>query len=97
VRVLTAAGITERTTLHDLRRTWATVANAAGVPSIVLAAMLGHTPAPGMEVSSIYGRVTASTLRQWADKTADNMMKLAATKPTEGVVLEFPGAPARTA
>ena len=89
-RVLQAAGI-EGLTRHDLRRSFATWAMDAGAPSIVLARLLGHSPAPGMAVTGVYAQTTIDVLRRWADKTVANMLQVAAATD-DGNVLQFPGA-----
>ena len=89
-RVLQAAGI-EGLTRHDCRRSFATWAMDAGAPSIVLARLLGHSPAPGMAVTGVYAQTTIDVLRRWADKTVANMLQVAAATD-DGNVLQFPGA-----
>jgi integrase len=88
-RVLKAAGLSALTP-HDLRRTFATWALDAGAPSIALARLLGHSPAPGMAVTSVYAQVSLDVLRRWADRTVKNMLKVAET-PEDSTVLAFPG------
>lgn len=87
-RVLKAAEIA-RCTPHDLRRSWATWAQDAGAPLEVIGRVLGHTPQGG--VTSVYARVPFDTLRRWVDKTAENMLRVAAA-PADGALLRFPGA-----
>jgi integrase len=89
-RVLETAGLSGLTP-HDLRRTFATWALDAGAPSIVLARLLGHSPAPGMVSTTVYAQVSLDVLRRWADKTVKNMLAVAAAAD-DGTVLQFPGA-----
>ncbi len=88
-RVCKAAGVT-KLSRHDLRRTFATWALDAGAPSIALARLLGHSPAPGMAVTTVYAQTPLDVLRRWADRTVENMRRIAAT-PESGDVLRFPG------
>ncbi|MFI5143944.1 MAG: tyrosine-type recombinase/integrase, partial [Thermoanaerobaculales bacterium] len=89
-RVVKAAKISNLTP-HDLRRTFATWAQDAGAPSIVLARLLGHSPAPGMAVTSIYAQANLDVLRRWADATVRNMLSVAEATD-DARVLRFPGA-----
>jgi integrase len=88
-RVLKAADVTALTR-HDLRRTFATWAQDAGTPSIVLARLLGHSPVPGMAVTGLYAQTPLDVLRRWADRTVENMLKVARTAE-DGKLLRFPG------
>jgi integrase len=88
-RVLRAAGVSGLTR-HDLRRTFATWAQDAGTPSIVLARLLGHSPVPGMAVTGLYAQTPLDVLRRWSDRTVENMLKVARTAE-DGKLLRFPG------
>jgi integrase len=89
-RVLKAADVTGLTP-HDLRRSFATWAQDAGTPSIVLARLLGHSPVPGMAVTGLYAQTPLDVLRRWSERTVENMLKVARA-PEDGKVLRFPGA-----
>jgi integrase len=61
-RLLERAGITTRTTLHDLRRTWISAQIQAGASMAVVAASAGH-------------KTTATTMKHYAIAGADDVRK----------------------
>jgi hypothetical protein len=59
-------------TMHDLRRTLATVATGMDIPSIVVARLLNHTPAT---VTGIYATPSLEELRKYAPRIEAEIFK----------------------
>jgi len=63
-------------TLHDLRRTWASMAASEGVPPHVISRVLSHS-APEGTVASIYNRYKyEKEMREAVERVEDRIMKL---------------------
>ncbi len=62
-------------TPHDLRRTFASYAQAAGVPLEVIAGALGHTPVGG--VTAIYAKVQPEHVRLAVERAVATMLAVA--------------------
>jgi integrase len=67
---------------HDLRRTFSTVADSAGVSMSALKAMLNH--AVGNDVTSGYVVITTDALREPVQRVADRMKELCGVAPISG-------------
>lgn len=71
-QVAAASGV--EVSVHDLRRTFATVAASAGISTFALRAMLNHSL--GRDVTSGYVQLTADELREPAERVAEKMLAL---------------------
>jgi integrase len=80
-RMLAAASGVE-VSAHDLRRTFATVAENAEVGEMVLRALINHSLGKG--VTSNYVQMTADRLRAPAQKVCDRLKALCGIAPVEG-------------
>jgi integrase len=90
LRVLKRAGIAGLTR-HDLRRTYATYAQEAGVAFPMIAKVLGHSMPGG--VTAIYARPTPEKVREGVEKAVEHMLQVAevaAAKAKGGEVVAFP-------
>src|SRR5262249_13393237 len=67
---------------HDLRRTFATVAEAADVSPLQLKAMMNH--AMPRDVTSGYVHLTVERLREPAQRVGDRMKELCGIEPAAG-------------
>jgi integrase len=81
-KVADACGITF--TPHDLRRTFATVAESLDIPAYAIKALLNHKT--GGDVTGGYIIVTPERLREPMQKITDYVLKAAGLKPTAAVV-----------
>jgi integrase len=70
--------------IHDLRRTYATVAESLDIPAYALKALLNH--ADGSDVTAGYIIVTAERLRAPMQKITDFVLKAAGIKPTAEII-----------
>ncbi|MEP0773102.1 MAG: tyrosine-type recombinase/integrase [Acidobacteriota bacterium] len=85
--LLEEASIAEHATPHDLRRTFATTAGEAGVGWGDIAALLGHSPVPG--ITHVYVRPSLAGLRRAVARLEAAL--LAAGRTGSGQLLAFPG------
>jgi len=72
-----------RVSAHDLRRTWATLAEACDVSPLAIKALFNH--ALPRDVTSGYIRLTTDRLREPAQRVADRIAELCGVKAPEGV------------
>ena len=79
--VAEATGI--RVSVHDLRRTFITVAESTDISPYALKALVNHSL--GNDVTSGYVQITVERLREPAQRVCDKMMELCGIKPPEGV------------
>lgn len=77
-----ASGV--RFTPHDLRRTFATIADSLDIPAYALKALMNHKS--GADVTAGYVIVTAERLRAPMQKIEDFVLKAAGLKPTAEIV-----------
>jgi integrase len=77
-----ASGI--RFTPHDLRRTFATIADSLDIPAYALKALMNHKS--GADVTAGHVVVTAERLRAPMQKIEDFVLKAAGLKPTAEIV-----------
>ncbi|CAK0763722.1 Integrase family protein [Gammaproteobacteria bacterium] len=84
----TQATITTKTgvsfTIHDLRRTFATIAESLDIPSYALKRLLNH--ATGADVTAGYIVASVERLRAPMQKITDYVLKMAGVKPTAEVI-----------
>ncbi|MFA7186453.1 MAG: integrase family protein [Victivallales bacterium] len=78
-----ASGV--RFTPHDLRRTFATIADSLDIPAYALKALMNHKN--GADVTAGYVVVTAERLREPMRKIEDFVLKAAGLKPSADVVV----------
>jgi integrase len=71
-------------TPHDLRRTFATIADSLDIPGYALKALLNHKT--GADVTAGYVIVTPERLRGPMEKITDYVLKAAGLKPTAEVI-----------
>ena len=76
-----ATGIAVST--HDLRRTFATVAESCDISPLALKCLVNH--ALGDDVTSGYVRITTDRLREPAQRVCDRMLELCGISAPEGV------------
>ena len=76
------------TSLHDLRRTYATQAELIGCPRGVLARLLNHRP--DRSITAQYVIATDDACQEWAERIAKHINESA--RPT-GVMLQSPTNP----
>ncbi|GAB6064885.1 tyrosine-type recombinase/integrase [Deferrisoma palaeochoriense] len=86
-RIQKASGVTF--TLHDLRRTFATVAESLDLSSYAVKALLNHA-LPREDVTAGYLRLTPERLRDAMEKVERRILTLAGIEPGAEVIL-FPG------
>jgi hypothetical protein len=67
---------------HDLRRTYATVAESSGISPLELKALLNHSL--GDDVTSGYVQMTVERLREPAQRVADSLKELCGLGAPEG-------------
>lgn len=79
--VAEATGIT--VSVHDLRRTFVTVAESADISGTALKALVNH--ALGKDVTSGYIQITTERLREPAQRVCDQMVELCGIEPPSGV------------
>ena len=80
--IAAASGV--RVSPHDLRRTWATIAEGCDVSGLAMKALLNHSV--GGDVTSGYIRMTLDRLRAPAQRVADRIAELCGASPLpEGV------------
>jgi integrase len=70
--------------IHDLRRTFATIAESLDIPGYALKRLLNH--ASGADVTAGYIVATPERLREPMQKITDYVLKTAGLKPTAAVV-----------
>jgi len=68
---------------HDLRRTFATVAESVDISPFALKALINH--ALGADVTSGYIQITPERLREPAQRVCDKMMEMCGIAPPEAV------------
>ena len=85
-RIQKASGVTF--TLHDLRRTFATVAESLDLSSYAVKALLNHS-LPREDVTAGYLRLTSERLRDAMEKVEHRILTLAGIKPGAEVI-RFP-------
>ena len=81
-KVTDASGIAF--TPHDLRRTFATIAESLDIPAYTLKALLNHKT--GADVTGGYIQITPERLREPMQKITDYVLKSAGLKPTADVI-----------
>jgi integrase len=64
---MNAAGVEKHFTIHDLRRTAATIMTAAGTPITVVAKALGHA---NVQTTPVYARASDDAVREAMEKSA---------------------------
>jgi integrase len=82
-RVTEASGV--EFTVHDLRRTFITIAESLDIPAYALKRLLNH--ANGADVTAGYIVATPERLREPMQKITDFVLKSAGIKPTAEVIL----------
>ena len=78
--VADATGI--RVSVHDLRRTYITVAESTDISPLALKALVNHSL--GSDVTAGYVQMTAERLREPAQRVADRLKTLCGILPVEG-------------
>jgi integrase len=78
-KVIEASGVAF--TLHDLRRTFSTIAESLDIPAYALKRLLNH--ADGADVTAGYIVVNAERLREPMQKIADYLLRAMEIEPTE--------------
>lgn len=73
-----------RATPHDLRRTFATIADSLDIPAYALKALLNHKN--GADVTAGYIIVTVERLRGPMQKITDYVLRVAGVKPTAEII-----------
>jgi integrase len=68
--------------VHDLRRTFATVAESTDIPWLALKALLNHSA--GSNITAIYVALTPERLRAPAQKVCDRIKALCKVPPVDG-------------
>jgi integrase len=81
-RVFASTGI--KISVHDLRRTFITIAESTDISPLALKALVNH--ALGNDVTSGYVQITVERLREPAQKVADRIKQLCGIAAVEGVV-----------
>jgi integrase len=81
-QVADATGI--KVSVHDLRRTFVTVAESTDISPMALKALVNH--ALGSDVTSGYVQMTAERLREPAERVAQHLMRLCGIEPPIGNV-----------
>jgi hypothetical protein len=71
-----------KVSVHDLRRTFVTVAEAADVSPMSLKALVNH--ALGNDVTSGYVQMSVERLREPAQRVCDKLKELCEIAPPEG-------------
>jgi integrase len=79
--VAEATGI--RVSVHDLRRTFITIAESTDISPYALKALVNHSL--GNDVTSGYVQITVERLREPAQQVCEKMMELCGIKPPEGI------------
>ena len=69
--------------VHDLRRTWITIAESTDISPLALKALVNH--ALGNDVTSRYVQMTVERLREPAEKVCRRMMELCGLEKPEGI------------
>ncbi len=82
-RIQKASGVTF--TVHDLRRTFATVAESLDLSSYAVKALLNHS-LPKEDVTAGYLRLTPERLRDAMEKVERRILTLAGIKPGAEVI-----------
>jgi integrase len=78
-KVIEATGISF--SLHDLRRTFTTIAESLDIPAYALKRMLNHSD--GSDVTAGYIVASVERLREPMQKVADYLMRAMKIKPTK--------------
>lgn len=81
-QVFKATGI--QVTVHDLRRTFATTAEASDISQTALKALINH--GIGSDVTSGYIQIVTERLREPAQKVTDRLRELCGVYSEQGVV-----------
>ncbi len=73
--------------MHDLRRTFSTVAESSDISAIALKALVNHSLGR-KDVTTNYVQITVDRLREPAQKICDKMMELCGIKAPDGENVE---------